>query len=103
MQGDPKAVSAGLLGAAFLPPLFSGALTLAGVSMYVSYSHLAFSEATQQYGPQHMEGVHISFGWSAALAWGSCTLEALSGALLLTAACALSLSRRPGTPHSVVI
>ncbi|KAM6174415.1 transmembrane protein 235 [Erethizon dorsatum] len=83
--------------------LLGGALTLAGVSVYISYSHLAFAETTRQYGTQHVQGLRISFGWSAALAWGSCTLEALSGALLLTAAHALSLSRRPGTPHSVVI
>nr|XP_045015037.1 transmembrane protein 235 isoform X4 [Jaculus jaculus] len=80
-----------------------GALTLAGVSVYISYSHVAFAETARQYGAQHMQGVNISFGWSLALAWGSCASEALSGVLLLTAARALSLSRRPGVPHSVVI
>ncbi|XP_004630205.1 transmembrane protein 235 [Octodon degus] len=83
--------------------LLGGALTLAGVSVYIRYSHLALAETTRQYGAQRMQGVRISFGWSAALAWGSCTLEALSGALLLTAAHTLSLSRRPEAPHSVVI
>ncbi|XP_046302605.1 transmembrane protein 235 isoform X3 [Marmota monax] len=80
-----------------------GALTLAGVSVYISYSHLAFAETARQYGLQHMQGVHISFGWSVALAWGSCALEALSGTLLLAAARTLSLSRLPGAPHSVAI
>ncbi|EHB01009.1 Transmembrane protein ENSP00000364084-like protein, partial [Heterocephalus glaber] len=36
------------------------ALTLAGVSVYISYSRLAFAETTRQYGPQHVEGVRIS-------------------------------------------
>lgn len=57
----------------------------------------------RQYGLQRVQGVHISFGWSAALAWGSCTSEALSSVLLLSAAGALSLSQRLGTSHSVLI
>lgn len=80
-----------------------GALTLAGVIIYISYSQLAFAETARQYGPQHMQDVRISFGWSLALAWGSCAAESLSGALLLTAARGLSLGRQPGAPHSVVI
>ncbi|XP_007957799.1 transmembrane protein 235 [Orycteropus afer afer] len=83
--------------------LLGGALTLAGISVYISYSHLAFEETARQYGAQHVQAVNISFGWSSALAWGSCAAEALSGALLLAAAHALSLSRQPGAPHSVVI
>ncbi|XP_059125830.1 transmembrane protein 235 isoform X2 [Peromyscus eremicus] len=83
--------------------LLGGALTLAGVSIYISYSHLAFVETARLYGVQHMQSVNISFGWSLALAWGSCALEVLSGALLLTAARFLSLSQRPGMPHSVII
>ncbi|XP_050620478.1 transmembrane protein 235 isoform X1 [Macaca thibetana thibetana] len=67
-------------------------LTLAGVSIYISYSHLAFAETARQYGPQHVQGVRVSFGWSMALAWGSCASEAFSGALLLSAARTLSLS-----------
>lgn len=80
-----------------------GALTVAGLSTYISYSHLAFAETTRQYGPWHVQHVRVSFGWSVALAWGSCALEALSGTLLLAAARGLSLSRAPGTPHSVVL
>nr|XP_054393422.1 transmembrane protein 235 isoform X1 [Pongo abelii] len=67
-------------------------LTLAGVSIYISYSHLAFVETARQYGPQHVQGIRVSFGWSMALAWGSCALEAFSGTLLLSAARTLSLS-----------
>lgn len=55
-----------------------------------------------QYGLQRVQGVHIGFGWSTALAWGSCTSEALSS-VLLSAAGALSLSQRPGASHSVLI
>ncbi|XP_069337854.1 transmembrane protein 235 isoform X2 [Eulemur rufifrons] len=80
--------------------LLGGALTLAGISVYISYSHLAFAETARQYGLQHVQSVRVSFGWSVALAWGSCASEALSGALLLTAAWALS---RPVAPHSVVV
>ncbi|XP_077829196.1 transmembrane protein 235 isoform X2 [Macaca mulatta] len=72
--------------------LLGGVLTLVGVSIYISYSHLAFAETARQYGPQHVQGVRVSFGWSMALAWGSCASEAFSGALLLSAARTLSLS-----------
>ncbi|XP_049716255.1 transmembrane protein 235 isoform X2 [Elephas maximus indicus] len=79
------------------------ALTLAGISVYISYSHLAFAETARQYGAQQVQAVRISFGWSSALAWGSCAAETLSGAILLVAARALSLSQRPGGLHSVVV
>uniref|UniRef100_A0A2K5N1B5 Transmembrane protein 235 n=1 Tax=Cercocebus atys TaxID=9531 RepID=A0A2K5N1B5_CERAT len=72
--------------------LLGGVLTLTGVSIYISYSHLAFEETARQYGPQHVQGVRVSFSWSMALAWGSCASEAFSGALLLSAAQTLSLS-----------
>nr|XP_031325065.1 transmembrane protein 235 isoform X2 [Camelus dromedarius] len=80
-----------------------GTLTLAGISVYIHYSHLALAETARQYGPRHVQDVRISFGWSVALAWGSCASEALSGTLLLTAARALGLSQQPGAPPSVVI
>ncbi|XP_032354098.1 transmembrane protein 235 isoform X3 [Camelus ferus] len=80
-----------------------GTLTLAGISVYIHYSHLALAETARQYGPRHVQDVRISFGWSVALAWGSCASEALSGTLLLTAARVLGLSQQPGAPHSVVI
>lgn len=85
------------------PPLSAGALTLAGLSTYVHYSHLALVETARQYGPQHVQAVRISFGWSLGLAWGSCALEMLSGALLLAAARAVRLSRPLAAPHAVVI
>nr|XP_019591027.1 PREDICTED: LOW QUALITY PROTEIN: transmembrane protein 235 [Rhinolophus sinicus] len=72
--------------------LLGGALTLAGVSIYVRYSDLAFAETARQYGARHVQDVRVSFGWSVALAWGSCASEVLSGTLLLAAARALSLS-----------
>nr|XP_010949267.1 PREDICTED: transmembrane protein 235 [Camelus bactrianus] len=83
--------------------LLGGTLTLAGISVYIHYSHLALAETARQYGPRHVQDVRISFGWSVALAWGSCASEALSGTLLLTAARVLGLSQQPGAPHSVVI
>ncbi|KAB1266001.1 Transmembrane protein 235 [Camelus dromedarius] len=83
--------------------LLGGTLTLAGISVYIHYSHLALAETARQYGPRHVQDVRISFGWSVALAWGSCASEALSGTLLLTAARALGLSQQPGAPPSVVI
>eukprot|EP00073_Rattus_norvegicus_P050860 XP_017453244.1 PREDICTED: transmembrane protein 235 isoform X2 [Rattus norvegicus] len=83
--------------------LLGGALTLAGLSVYICYSQLAFVEAARLYGLQHVQSVHISFGWSLALAWGSCASEVLSGALLLAAARLLTLSQHPGMPHSVIL
>ena len=80
-----------------------GTLTLAGLITYISYSQLAFAETARQYGPQHVQDVCISFGWSLALACGSCAAESLSGVLLLAVARALSLGGQPGDPHSVVI
>ncbi|XP_039715799.1 transmembrane protein 235 [Pteropus medius] len=83
--------------------LLGGALTLAGVSVYISYSHLALAETVSQYGPGHVRHVRVGFGWSVALAWGHCAFEALGGTLLLATARALRLRRHPGAPHSVVI
>ncbi|XP_025323943.1 transmembrane protein 235 isoform X4 [Canis lupus baileyi] len=83
--------------------LLGGALTLVGISVYISYSHLAFAETARQFGPRHVQHVRVGFGWSLALAWGSCASEVLSGILLLTAARALRLSRRQGGPHSVAV
>lgn len=61
------------------PPPSPGALTLAGVSVYISCSHLALAEAARQCGPRHVQHVRVGFGWSVAAAWVSCALEALSG------------------------
>lgn len=73
-----------------------GALTLAGVVIFISYSQLALAETARQHGPQHTQDVRIGFCWSLALACGSCSAGSLSGALLLAAARALSLGRQPG-------
>ncbi|XP_070334553.1 transmembrane protein 235 isoform X2 [Odocoileus virginianus] len=83
--------------------LLGGALTLAGVVISIIYSQLALAETARQHGPQHTQDIRICFGWSLALASGSCSAGSLSGALLLAAARALSLGRQPGAPHSVVI
>ncbi|XP_008847862.1 transmembrane protein 235 [Nannospalax galili] len=83
--------------------LLGGALTLAGVSVYIHYSHQAFEETTLLYGTQHVQDVHVSFGWSLVLAWSSCVFEAVSGALLFIAARRLSVRQPPGAPHSVII
>ncbi|XP_011384655.1 transmembrane protein 235-like, partial [Pteropus vampyrus] len=74
------------------------ALTLAGVSVYISYLHLALAETVSQYGPGHVRHVRVGFGWSVALAWGHCAFEALSGTLLLATARALRLRRHLGNP-----
>lgn len=98
-QGRRPQQADALSGHSAPPP--PGALTLTGVSTYISYSHLAFAETARQDGPRHVQDICISFGWSVALAWGSCPLETLSGILLVTEARALSLSQQPGAPHSV--
>ena len=71
-----------------------GTLTLAGLITYISYSQLAFEETARQYGPQHVQDVCISFGWSLALGWVSCVAELLTGATFLAAARVLSLRQR---------
>ncbi|KAJ8786918.1 hypothetical protein J1605_023173 [Eschrichtius robustus] len=71
--------------------LLGGALTLAGVSTYISYSHLAFAGTARRDGPRHVQDIRISFGC------GTQRHPPAHGAR------ALSLSRQPGAPHSVVI
>ncbi|KAM8784461.1 LOW QUALITY PROTEIN: transmembrane protein 235 [Rhynchonycteris naso] len=72
-----------------------GALTLAVVSIYISYLYLAFTETVQRYNPRPVQDADICFGYS-------CASEVLSGVLLLATARALSLNWRPGAPHSVL-
>lgn len=98
-QGRRPQQADALSGHSAPPP--PGALTLAGVSTYISYSHLALADTARQDGPRHVQDICISFGWS--VAWGSCPSEAPSGVLLVTEARALSLNRQPGAPHSVGI
>uniref|UniRef100_A0A452HRN0 Transmembrane protein 235 n=1 Tax=Gopherus agassizii TaxID=38772 RepID=A0A452HRN0_9SAUR len=68
-------------------------LTLTGVGVYISYSEVAFAETVRMYKQQHFDHVHISFGWSMALAWLSFSSEVLAGSLLLLAAQLLSLQQ----------
>uniref|UniRef100_A0A452HRS7 Uncharacterized protein n=1 Tax=Gopherus agassizii TaxID=38772 RepID=A0A452HRS7_9SAUR len=70
-----------------------GQLTLTGVGVYISYSEVAFAETVRMYKQQHFDHVHISFGWSMALAWLSFSSEVLAGSLLLLAAQLLSLQQ----------
>ncbi|KAM9119117.1 transmembrane protein 235 [Pangshura tecta] len=71
--------------------LLGGLLTLTGISVYISYSEAAFAETVRMYNQQHFDHVHVSFGWSMALAWLSFSSEVLAGSLLLLAARLLSL------------
>ncbi|XP_030062741.1 LOW QUALITY PROTEIN: transmembrane protein 235-like [Microcaecilia unicolor] len=75
--------------------LLGGAMTLSGISVYISYSQAAFSEIGQMYDQKHFQQVHISFGWSMALAWLSFTTEVTCGCLFLLSAQMLH-SQPPG-------
>ncbi|XP_061079084.1 transmembrane protein 114 [Conger conger] len=81
-----------LLARAYLLLLFTGALfllgglvTLAGISVYLSYSAAAFREAQCISGQKTLEDVDIRFGWSLALAWISFIAEVLTGVAFLLA------------------
>ncbi|XP_029454994.1 transmembrane protein 235 [Rhinatrema bivittatum] len=80
--------------------LLGGVMTLSGVSVYISYSQAAFREIVRMYDQQHLQHVHISFGWSMALAWLSFTTEVTCGCLLLLSA---QMLRHHPTRRSVVI
>lgn len=66
--------------------VFSGLLTLSGVSLYIRYSQKALEETERRVGREQMAQVHTSFGWSVDMAWLSCVLEVVTGLLLLLAA-----------------
>ncbi|XP_051889285.1 transmembrane protein 235-like [Pristis pectinata] len=66
--------------------LVGGALTLAGICVYVAYSKAAFAIAKHIYGDKVFDNVRIGFSWSMVLACLSCVLEVMSGALFLLAA-----------------
>ncbi|XP_055509841.1 transmembrane protein 235-like [Leucoraja erinacea] len=66
--------------------LVGGALTLAGICVYVAYSKAAFAIAKHIYGDKLFDNVHIGFSWSMILACLSCVLEVMSGGLFLLAA-----------------
>ncbi|XP_059804397.1 transmembrane protein 235 isoform X1 [Hypanus sabinus] len=80
--------------------LVGGALTLAGICVYVAYSKAAFAIAKHIYGDKVFDNVHIGFSWSMVLACLSCILEVMSGALFLLAA-KLTTAEQP--EHSAVI
>ncbi|XP_034449880.1 transmembrane protein 235 [Hippoglossus hippoglossus] len=60
--------------------------TLCGVSIYIKYSNRAMEEFQQIVSPGDLAYVHVSFGWSLALAWLSYSLEVTTGLLLMRAA-----------------
>ncbi|KAF7231712.1 transcript variant X2 [Nothobranchius furzeri] len=63
-----------------------GVFTLTGVSVYIKYSNLAMEEFQRMVLPESLVYVHVSFGWSLAVAWLSYGLEVLTGLLLMLAA-----------------
>lgn len=65
--------------------VFSGLLTLSGVSLYIRYSQKALEETERRMGREQMAQVHTSFGWSMGMAWISFLLEVITGLLLLLA------------------
>uniref|UniRef100_A0A8C6XU89 Transmembrane protein 235 n=1 Tax=Naja naja TaxID=35670 RepID=A0A8C6XU89_NAJNA len=66
--------------------LLGALLTLSGTSTYICYSKAAFIETVRMFDQQRFDRVHITFGWSLALAWLSFGTEGLAGILLLLAA-----------------
>ncbi|XP_053132913.1 transmembrane protein 114 [Hemicordylus capensis] len=75
--------------------LFGALITLAGVSLYIAHSALAFREATFILGKGSvLERLDIQFGWSLALAWLSFVAEVLTGLAFLLAARILDRLRR---------
>ncbi|KAJ8373133.1 hypothetical protein AAFF_G00270970 [Aldrovandia affinis] len=90
-----------LLTRAYLLLLLTGALfllgaliTLAGISVYLSYSAAALREALCLSGRSALEDVAISFGWSLALACISFVAEVLTGIAFLLAARTVALQKR---------
>lgn len=66
--------------------VFSGLLTLSGVSLYIGYSQKALEETERRMGREQMAQVYTSYGWSMGMAWISFLLEVITGLLLLLAA-----------------
>ncbi|XP_057551955.1 transmembrane protein 114 isoform X2 [Hippopotamus amphibius kiboko] len=70
-------------------------VTLAGISVYIAYSAVAFREALCLLEEKALlDQVDIRFGWSLALGWISFIAELLTGVAFLAAARVLSLRRR---------
>lgn len=70
----------------FVSCMLTGIFTLSGVSIYIKYSNQAMEEFQRIVPPENLVFVHVSFGWSLALAWLSYSLEVATGLLLLLAA-----------------
>ncbi|XP_077086784.1 transmembrane protein 235 [Siphateles boraxobius] len=66
--------------------LICSLLTVSGVSIYISYSQQALEELQHMVDVESLAHVHMSFGWSLAMACLSFCLEMLAGILLLLAA-----------------
>ncbi|XP_072339684.1 transmembrane protein 235 isoform X2 [Scyliorhinus torazame] len=66
--------------------LVGGALTLAGILVYIAYSKAAFAIVMRLYGHTLFDNVHIGFSWSMGLACLSCVSEVIAGGLFLLAA-----------------
>uniref|UniRef100_A0A3Q2QG47 Transmembrane protein 235 n=1 Tax=Fundulus heteroclitus TaxID=8078 RepID=A0A3Q2QG47_FUNHE len=76
------ACSPKLLSASASYILLCGLFTLSGVSVYIKYSNQAMEEFQRIVSPENLVFVHVSFGWSLALAWLSYSLEVAAGLLL---------------------
>ncbi|KAL2101950.1 hypothetical protein ACEWY4_003711 [Coilia grayii] len=66
--------------------LLCSLFTLSGVSIYISYSQQALAEVRRTVDEATLSQVHLSFGWSLAVAWLSFGLQITCGVLLLVAA-----------------
>ncbi|XP_072224905.1 transmembrane protein 235-like [Leuresthes tenuis] len=66
--------------------LLCSVFTLTGASIYIKYSNQAMEEFQRVVSPENLAYVHVSFGWSLAMAWLSYSLEVATGLLLSLAA-----------------
>ncbi|XP_076843393.1 transmembrane protein 235 [Brachyhypopomus gauderio] len=80
--------------------LICSLFTLAGVSVYVSYSQQALDELRRLQSEDLLAHMHVSFGWSLAMACLSYGLEVTAGVLLgLAARLAHGRRQRDSTPN----
>uniref|UniRef100_A0ABM5F094 Transmembrane protein 114 isoform X2 n=1 Tax=Pogona vitticeps TaxID=103695 RepID=A0ABM5F094_9SAUR len=70
-------------------------ITLAGLSLYISYSAAALKEARFLMGTNRLlDHINIQFGWSLAFAWFSFVAEVLTGLAFLLMSRMIGLERR---------
>nr|XP_020664267.1 transmembrane protein 114 [Pogona vitticeps] len=75
--------------------LFGALITLAGLSLYISYSAAALKEARFLMGTNRLlDHINIQFGWSLAFAWFSFVAEVLTGLAFLLMSRMIGLERR---------